>query len=168
MSESSGAIESTLQELRLFPPPPQFAQRARIRSREEYDTLYRESIDQPETFWGRMAAEVHWFKKWDKVLDWQSPYAKWFVGGKTNASHACLDAQIAQGRGDKRAIIFEAEPGDVRNITFSQLRDEVCRFANGLKTLGVKKGDRVTIYMPMVPEAAVAMLACARLARRTR
>jgi len=163
MSESSGAIESTLQEQRLFPPPPQFTERAHIRSREEYDTLYRESIDQPEAFWSRMAGEVHWFKKWDTVLDWNPPYAKWFVGGKVNASYACLDAQIAKGRGDKRAIVFEAEPGDVRHITFSQLRDQVCKFANGLKTLGVKRGDRVTIYMPMVPEAAVAMLACARL-----
>jgi acetyl-CoA synthetase len=163
MSESTGAIESTLQEQRLFAPPPKFTERARIRSRQEYDTLYRESIDQPEAFWSRMAEAVHWFKKWDKVLDWKSPYAKWFVGGKLNASYACLDAQIANGRGDKRAIVFEAEPGDVRHITFSQLRDQVCKLANGLKTLGVKRGDRVTIYMPMVPEAAVAMLACVRL-----
>jgi acetyl-CoA synthetase len=163
MSESSGAIESTLQEQRLFAPPPQFSENARIRSRQEYDTLYRESIDHPETFWGRMAEEIHWFQKWDKVLDWNPPFAKWFTGGKLNASYVCLDAQIAKGRGDKRAIVFEAEPGDVRHITFSQLRNQVCAFANGLKTLGVKRGDRVTIYMPMVPEAAVAMLACARL-----
>jgi acetyl-CoA synthetase len=163
MSESSGAIESTLQEQRLFAPPPQFSENARIRSRQEYDTLYRESIDHPETFWARMAEEVHWFQKWDKVLDWKPPFAQWFLGGKLNASYVCLDAQIAKGRGDKRAIVFEAEPGDVRHITFSQLRDQVCAFANGLKTLGVKRGDRVTIYMPMVPEAAVAMLACARL-----
>jgi acetyl-CoA synthetase len=163
MSESSGAIESTLQEQRLFAPPPQFSENARIRSRQEYDTLYRESIDHPETFWARMAEEVHWFQKWDKVLDWKPPFAQWFLGGKLNASYVCLDAQIAKGRGDKRAIVFEAEPGDVRHITFSQLRDQVCAFANGLKTLGVKRGDRVTIYMPMVPEAAVAMLACARI-----
>jgi acetyl-CoA synthetase len=163
MSESHGGIESSLQEQRLFPPPVEFADRAHIRSRAEYDALYRESIDHPETFWARMAESVHWFKRWDKVLEWNTPNAKWFVGAKTNVSYACLDAQIARGRGDKRAIIFEAEPGDVKNITFSALRDMVCKFANGLKTLGVKKGDRVTIYMPMVPEAAVAMLACARL-----
>jgi acetyl-CoA synthetase len=163
MSESSGAILSTLQEDRLFPPPVEFADRAHVRSRAEYDKLYRESIDHPDTFWARMAEAVHWFKRWDKVLDWNPPYAKWFVGGQLNVSYACLDAQIARGRGDKRAIVFEAEPGDVKNITFSALRDMVCKFANGLKTLGVKKGDRVTIYMPMVPEAAVAMLACARL-----
>jgi acetyl-CoA synthetase len=164
-------IESSLQETRLFPPPPEFSRRAHIKSREEYDKLYRESIDQPEQFWGRMAENIHWFKKWDKVLDWQHPYAKWFVGGKTNASYVCLDAQIDKGLGDKAAILWEGEPesgrpgsgGSVHRISYRQLRDDVCRFANGLKSLGVKKGDRVTIYMPMVPEAAVAMLACARL-----
>jgi acetyl-CoA synthetase len=163
MSESSGAIESTLHEERLFPPPEEFARRALLGSREEYDRLYRESIDHPERFWGRMAEEVHWLRKWDQVLDWKLPEAKWFVGGKLNASYACLDAQIDKGRGDKTAIIFESEPGEVMRITFNALREQVCRFANGLKKLGVKKGDRVTIYMPMVPEAAVAMLACARL-----
>ena len=163
MSESSGAIESTLHEERLFPPPGEFARRALIGSREEYDRLYRESIDQPEQFWGRMAEQVHWFRKWDRVLDWKLPDAKWFLGGKLNASYACLDAQIDKGRGDKTAIVFESEPGEVTRLTFSALREQVCRFANGLKKLGVKKGDRVTIYMPMVPEAAVAMLACARL-----
>jgi acetyl-CoA synthetase len=169
MSEQLQAIESTQQENRLFPPPPAFSKRAWIKSRDEYDRLYRESINDPDAFWSRIASELHWFKKWDKVSDWNLPYAKWFVGGKTNLSHNCLDYQIEQGRGDKTAILFEGEPlapdlnPEVRRITYSQLRDEVCRFANGLKKLGVKKGDRVTIYMPMVPEAAVAMLACARL-----
>jgi acetyl-CoA synthetase len=131
--------------------------------------MYRESIDQPEKFWDRIASELHWFKKWERVLEWKPPYAKWFVGAKTNISYNCLDAQIERGRGEKTAILWEAEPlnqsgqPEVRKISYRQLRDDVCRFANGLKKLGVKKGDRVTIYMPMVPEAAVAMLACARL-----
>jgi acetyl-CoA synthetase len=171
MADLSGGIESSLQESRVFPPPAEFSKRAHVKSRDEYDRLYRESIDQPEQFWSRAAQEIHWFKKWDKVLDWQPPYAKWFVGGKLNVSYACLDAQIDRGYGDKTAILWEGEPetgqpgsgGAIKHITYRQLRDDVCRFANGLKKLGVKKGDRITIYMPMVPEAAVAMLACARL-----
>jgi acetyl-CoA synthetase len=169
MSQSAESIESTLQEERLFPPPPQFAAKARIGSREEYEKLYRESIQEPEKFFARAAEQLHWFSKWSKVLDWKPPYAKWFVGGKLNVSSNCLDAQIARGRGDAPAIVWEAEPlldakgGEVKRLSFRQLHAEVCRFANGLKSLGVKKGDRITIYMPMVPEAAVAMLACARL-----
>jgi acetyl-CoA synthetase len=168
MSES--AISSTMQENRKFPPPESFAAQARVKSRAEYDTLYRQSIDQPEKFWTRIAGELSWFKPWDKVLDWKAPNAKWFVGATTNVAFNCLDRQIEQGRGDKTAILWEGEPestagggGEVRRISFRQLRDDVCRFANGLKKLGVKKGDRITIYMPQVPEAAVAMLACARL-----
>src|SRR5215213_2430570 len=171
MADNQGGIESSLQENRVFHPSREFAARAHIHSRAEYDRLYRESIDQPDAYWGRMAGELHWFKKWDKVLDWRPPHAKWFVGAKTNASYNCLDHQIELGRGDKAAILWEGEPesglpgsgGSVHRITYRQLRDDVCRFANGLKALGVKKGDRVTIYMPMVPEAVVAMLACARL-----
>ena len=169
MSESNTGIESSMQEHRIFPPPAGFAQKAWISSRTQYETLYRQSIDEPELFWGNAASELHWFEKWTKVLDWKAPYAKWFVGAKTNIAYNCLDHQIDQGRGNKTAILFEGEPihsdgrPQVRHITFSQLRDDVCRFANGLKKLGVKKGDRVTIYMPMIPEAAVAMLACARL-----
>ena len=165
----STGIESTMQENRVFPPAAAFSQKAWIKSMDEYQRLYRESIDKPEEFWGRVASELHWFKKWDQVLDWKLPFAKWFVGGKTNMSHNCLDHQIAQGRGDKTAILWEGEPLDpggkpeIRRITYEQLRDDVARFANGLKNLGVKRGDRVTIYMPMVPEAAVAMLACTRL-----
>jgi len=168
MSEQN--IESTMQERRVFPPNPAFAANAWIKSRQQYDQMYRESLDHPDQFWSRIASELHWFKKWDKVLEWNLPNAKWFVGGKTNVAFNCLDAQIAKGRGDKTAILWEAEPesapgkgGEVRRISYSQLRDDVCRFANGLKKLGVRKGTRVTIYMPMVPEAAVAMLACARL-----
>ena len=171
MADNQTAIESSLQENRVFPPPPEFSAKAHIKSREEYERLYRESIDDPEGYWGKVASELHWFKKWDRVLDWKAPYAKWFVGGKTNVAYNCLDRQIELGRGDKAAILWEGEPesgrpgsgGSVHRITYRTLRDDVCRFANGLKSLGVKKGDRVTIYMPMVPEAAVAMLACARL-----
>src|SRR5688572_31305360 len=169
MSQANAAIESTMQENRLFPPAAEFSAKAHIKSREQYDKLYRQSIDDPETFWSNAANELEWFRKWDKVLDWKLPYAKWFVGAKTNLSHNCLDAQIKKGRGDKTAILWEGEPlaashgPEIRRVTYKQLKDDVCRFANGLKKLGVKKGDRVTIYMPMVPEAAVAMLACARL-----
>ena len=167
---SAAAIESALQETRLFPPPQGFAQGAWIKSKEEYQRLYRESIEQPEQFWGKAAGELHWFKKWDRVLEWNVPNARWFVGAKTSLSYNCLDRQIDAGKGNKTAIIWEGEPeslpgkgGEIRKITYNQLRDDVSRFANGLKKLGVKKGDRVTIYMPLVPEAAVAMLACARI-----
>ena len=168
---SSGAIESTLVESRVFPPPPDFAARAHVKSMDEYRRLYRESIDHPEQFWSGLAGKLSWFTKWNTVLDWKPPHARWFVGGTLNVSYNCLDAQIAAGRGDKAAILWEGEPesgrpgsgGSVHRITFSQLKEQVCRFANALKELGVKKGDRVTIYMPMVPEAAVAMLACARI-----
>jgi acetyl-CoA synthetase len=169
MSESHSGIESTLVELRVFPPSAEFSAHAHIKSMEQYRQLYLQSIDQPEMFWGDVAENFHWFKRWDAVLKWESPDAQWFVGGKTNMAYNCLDHQIAQGRGSKTAILFEAEPlaadgsAQVRRITYQQLKDDVCRFANGLKKLGVKKGDRVTIYLPMVPEAAVAMLACARI-----
>ncbi|MDB5175087.1 MAG: Acetyl-coenzyme synthetase [Phycisphaerales bacterium] len=168
---SSGAIESSLQEQRVFPPPAEFSRTALVKSMDEYRQLYKRSIDDPSDFWGEMAEGLHWFKKWDAVLDWKPPYAKWFVGGKLNVSYNCLDLQIERGRGDKAAILWEGEPesgmpgsgGSVHRISFRQLKDQVCRFANGLKQVGVKKGDRVTIYMPMVAEAAVAMLACARI-----
>jgi acetyl-CoA synthetase len=170
MADAHTAIDSTMQEHRLFPPPPGFSSKAQIKSKDEYQRLYRESIDQSDNFWSRIAGELHWFKKWDRVLEWKTPFAKWFIGGKTNLAYNCLDRQIAAGRGEKIAILWEGEPeaspgkgGEVRKITYKQLHADVCRFANGLKKLGVKKGDRVTIYMPMVPEAAVAMLACARL-----
>jgi acetyl-CoA synthetase len=169
MSESNTGIESSWQETRLFQPPAQFAAGAHVKSMEQYQTMYRQSIDHPEVFWGDVAKNFHWFKKWDTVLNWESPNAQWFVGGKTNMAYNCLDHQIAQGRGNKTAILFEAEPMGAdgspatRAITYQQLKDEVCKFANGLKKLGVKKGDRVTIYLPMVPQAAVAMLACARI-----
>ncbi|HZL35026.1 MAG TPA: acetate--CoA ligase [Tepidisphaeraceae bacterium] len=168
---SSSDIESTLQESRVFPPPSEFSKAAHVKSLDEYRRLYRESVDDPAGFWAKQADALHWFRKWDTVLEWNSPHANWFVGGKLNAAYNCLEAQIAKGRGDKAAILWEGEPesgtagsgGSVHRISYHQLKDQVCRFSNALKNLGVKKGDRVTIYMPMVPEAAVAMLACARI-----
>ena len=155
-------IESHLDEQRVFPPSDEFKQRARISSMEEYERLYRESIDDPEGFWAKQAEELTWQQRWDQVLDWQPPFAKWFVGGKFNASENCLDRHLAE-RGDKKAIIWEGEPGDVRTMTYRELHREVCKFSNVLTSHGINKGDRVLIYMPMVPEAAVAMLACARI-----
>src|SRR3954465_3402677 len=142
----SDNIESTLEEKRVFPPPPDFAAKALVGSMAEYQRLYRESIDQPDPFWGRMAGELTWFKKWDRALEWNAPNAKWFVGGKTNLSYNCLDRIIAAGKGGKTAIIWEAEPlaasrnnePETRRITYQQLKDEVCKLANGLKKLGVK------------------------------
>jgi acetyl-CoA synthetase len=170
MDQPAANIHSSQKENRVFPPDPAFAAKAHLKTRAEYDRLYRQSIERPEEFWADVAKELHWFSPWSKVLQWELPYARWFVGGKTNLSYNCLDRHVAAGRGGKTAIVWEAEPetavgagGRIRKVTFGQLKDEVCRFANGLKKLGVKKGDRVTIYMPMVPEAAVAALACARL-----
>jgi acetyl-CoA synthetase len=140
--------------------------------------MYRQSIDRPEEFWSGIAQQLHWIRMWDKVLEWDTPNARWFVGGRLNVCYNCVDLQIDRGLGKKTAILWEAEPMhasdsprtsggepsvEVRDITYEQLHDDVCRFANGLRQLGVKKGDVVTIYMPMVPEAAVAMLACARI-----
>jgi acetyl-CoA synthetase len=161
---SDQSIQSTMQENRVFPPDPQLAAKAWIKSREQYDQMYRRSIEKPEEFWADAAGALHWFKKWDRVLQWNPPHAKWFIGGQTNIAFNCLDRQIAQGRGAKTAILWEEERDQsVRRVTFAQLKADVCRLANGLKKLGVAKGTRVTIYMPMIPEAAVAMLACARL-----
>jgi acetyl-CoA synthetase len=157
-------IESTLTERRLFAPPPEFAAQAHIKTMAEYETLYKESLASPDTFWPRMANELHWFKKWDTLLDWSNPpFAKWFVGGKINISYNCLDRHLDTHRKNKAAIIFEGEPGDRQVLTYAQLHREVCKFANVLKGQGVKSGDRVAIYMPMIPEAAVAMLACMRI-----
>ncbi len=167
---SSQAIESAQQENRIFPPPAQFTQQAHIKSMDEYQKLWRESIDQPDQFWGRAAGELKWVRKWDKVLEWNAPNAKWFTGAKTNLSLNCIDHQIELGHGDKVAILWEGEPetapgagGEIRKITYKQLGELVAQAANGFKTIGIRKGDRVTIYMPMVPEAVVAMLACARI-----
>jgi acetyl-CoA synthetase len=157
-------IESVLKETRSFPPPADFRARARLGDAEEYRRLYKESIDDPETFWGRIGRELPWLAPFQRVLDWsQKPFAKWYVGGKTNASFLCLDQHLAAGRGDKLALVWEGEPGDNERYTYAELHAEVCRLANALKARGIKKGDRVAIYMPMIPAIACAMLACARI-----
>jgi acetyl-CoA synthetase len=161
---SQETIESILQEKRLFYPPAEFTRDAQIQSLEKYQELYNQAVDDPEGFWAQLAEkELHWFQKWDKVLDWQPPFAKWFVNGKINISYNCLDRHLTTWRKNKAAIIWEGEPGDSRTLTYAQLHREVCQMANVMKQLGVKKGDRVGIYMPMIPEAAIAMLACARI-----
>jgi acetyl-CoA synthetase len=158
------AIESILQENRLFPPSAEFSQNATIKSFEEYQQLYAKAKADPQAFWAQLAEkELHWFEKWSEVLDWQPPFAKWFVNGKINICYNCIDRHLTTWRRNKAAIIWEGEPGDSRTITYEQLHREVCQFANALKELGVKKGDVVGIYMPMIPEAAIAMLACARI-----
>ncbi len=161
---SQPTIESILHEDRLFQPPAEFSQAAHIQSREQYQQLYDRAKANPEAFWAEWAEkELSWFQKWDTVLDWQPPFAKWFVGGKINISYNCLDRHLTTWRKNKAALIWEGEPGDSRTLTYAQLHREVCQFANALKSLGVQKGDRVGIYMPMIPEAAIAMLACARI-----
>lgn len=161
---SQPTIESILQENRLFAPTPEFSQNAHIKSLEEYKQLYEKAKANPEAFWAELAeTELHWFQKWDQVLDWQPPFAKWFVNGKINISYNCLDRHLTTWRKNKAALIWEGEPGDSRTLTYFQLHREVCQMANVLKQLGVKKGDRIGIYMPMIPEAAIAMLACARI-----
>ncbi|MGH9941651.1 MAG: acetate--CoA ligase [Pyrinomonadaceae bacterium] len=159
----SAAIESVLHETRLFPPSVEFSARAHISGATEYERIYAEAERDPEAFWAGIARELHWFKEWDQVLDWQPPHAKWFVGGKINISYNCLDRHLSNARKNKAALIWEGEPGEQRTLTYQQLHREVCRFANVLKSLGVKTGDRVALYMPLVPELAVAMLACARI-----
>jgi len=163
-------ITSVLNEERVFPPPKAFAQQAHVKSFAQYRALYNESIRQPEKFWGRVAREeLIWFKPWKKVLQWKLPNAKWFVGGQLNVSYNCLDRHLGTVTANKAALIWEGEPagpglpGEERTYTYKQLHREVCVFANVLKRNGLKKGDRVIIYLPMVPEAAIAMLACARI-----
>ncbi len=164
------SITSVLHEDRVFPPSEEFSGRAHVKSMREYRRLYKESIDDPEAFWGRMAEkELVWFKPWKQVLKWKVPDAKWFVGGKLNLSVNCLDRHLNTATANKAALVWEGEPagpgkfGEERTLTYQQLHREVCLFANVLKRNGIKKGDRVIIYLPMVPEAAIAMLACARI-----
>lgn len=157
-------IESVLQEDRKFEPSAEFIEKSNFKSLQEYQDLRQRSLEEPEKFWADLAeSQLHWFKQWEKVLDWQPPIAKWFVGGKLNISYNCLDRHLHSWRKNKAAIIWEGEPGDSRVITYAQLHREVCQFANALKQLGAGKGDRIAIYMPMIPEAAIAMLACARI-----
>jgi len=161
---SQPTIESILQENRTFAPPAELAANAEIKSLDEYQALYDRAAADPTAFWAELAeTELDWFQKWDTALDWQPPVAKWFVGGKMNLSYNCLDRHLTTWRKNKAALIWEGEPGDSRTLTYAQLHREVCQFANVLKSLGAKKGDIIGIYMPMIPEAAIAMLACARI-----
>ncbi len=161
----SNAIDHVLDETREFTPHPEFAQRAAITSEAEYEAMYRWSIEQPEAFWAEAAAELHWFRKWDRVLnDDNAPFYKWFEGGLTNISYNCLDRHLDGWRKNKAAIIWEGEPcGGRRILTYRELHRLVSKFANALRNLDVRKGDRVAIYLPMIPEPAIAMLACARI-----
>jgi acetyl-CoA synthetase len=152
-------IETLLNESRSFPPPEGFRKTAHVRDLTPYERAKKDR----EGYWADWARQLEWIKPWDRVLEWKPPHAKWFLGGKLNVSANCLDRHVNAGRGDKVALIWEGEPGEVRRITYRELLADVGKFANVLKSLGVKKGDRVAIYLPMVPEVAVAMLACARI-----
>jgi acetyl-CoA synthetase len=163
MTSPAGNITSVLQETRTFPPPPAFSAQAHVKTLAEYERLWQRAKDDPEGFWAEQAEGLAWVRKWDKVLVWEEPHAQWFVGGRLNVSANCLDRHLTGPRRNKAAIIWEGEPGDARVLTYQMLHREVCRFANVLKAQGVKPGDRVTIYMPMIPELPVAMLACARI-----
>src|SRR5438105_1773175 len=156
-------IESHLKEKRVFKPAKEFARKARIKNLAQYRRMYRESIRQPDKFWSREAKELSWQKRWRKVLEWKAPFAKWFIGGKLNLSENCLDRHLTTHRRNKAAILWEGEPGEKRTLTYQQLHCEVCRFANVLKRNKIGKGHRVIIYLPTIPEAAIAMLACARI-----
>ncbi len=162
MSDATG-IESILHESRMFQPPKEFSEAAYVKSFAEYEKLYAEAAADPEAFWAKRAEDIHWFKKWDTVLEWNEPFAKWFVGGKLNIAYNCLYRHLGTWRKNKAAIIWEGETGEIKTITYQQLHQEVSRFANVLKALGVETGDRIALYMPLVPALAVAMLACARI-----
>jgi acetyl-CoA synthetase len=159
MSMDTGALDDLLREDRRFPPPEDFARSAVVSDPEIYD---RASADR-ESYWADWAGKLDWFEPWETVLEWTPPHARWFTGGKLNVSYNCLDRHVEAGRGDRTALIWEGEPGDTKTFTYAELHAEVCRFANVLKGLGVGRGDRVTIYLPMIPEAAIAMLSCTRI-----
>ncbi|TWU46222.1 Acetyl-coenzyme A ligase [Rubripirellula tenax] len=164
MSDPSGQIDHVLIENRSFPPHPEFKKRAVISSDDQYEQLYARARDDRDGFWKEEANEhLHWFEPFGEVCQWKAPHAKWFVGGKTNASYNCLDRNIDAGRGDKLAIVWEGEPGDTRTLTYSELRTEVAKCAAALTQMGIGVGDVVSIYMPMTPELPIAMLACARI-----
>jgi acetyl-CoA synthetase len=163
MAAETTNITSVLKEGRSFPPPAEFSSRAHVKSLAEYEALWQKAKDDPEGFWGEQAQSLAWFKPWDRVLEWNEPHAKWFLGGQINASFNCIDRHLTTARRNKAALIWEGEPGDSRVLTYQMLHREVCKFSNVLKRQGIHKGDRVTLYMPMVPELAIAMLACARI-----
>src|SRR5258708_28902889 len=157
-------METMEDEGGVFPPLTEFGAQAHIKSMAELEALRAEASADPEKFWARFAeGELHWFRKWDTVLKWEPPHAEWFAGGKINISDNCLDRHLGTWRRNKAALIWEGEPGDTRTLTYQQLHSEVCRFANVLKKLGVQKGDRVALYLPLIPELAISMLACARI-----
>ncbi len=158
MSQAHESIENLSSEDRKFPPTPEFAALANAK-----EDLYELAEKDRLAFWDTQAKNLKWDAPWSKTLQWDAPYAQWFVGGKLNASVNALDRHVDQGLGDRVAFHFEGEPGDCRTITYSQLLTEVKKAANALTELGIKPGDRVAIYMPMIPEAAIAMLACARI-----
>ena len=160
MVQNTGGIDALLQEERSFPPPADFTAKANMADPD----IYAKAAADPEGFWAGLAEDLDWFQKWDTVLDWSdAPFAKWFIGGKLNVSYNCIDRHVNNGRRNKAAIVWEGEPGDWKVYTYGDLLREVCQFANGLKSLGIRKGDRVTIYLPMTPELPIAMLACARI-----
>ena len=160
----SDAIESVLQENRKFAPSPEFTAQANISSEEQYLEMWNRAKDDPSGFWGDLAREnLDWFTDFEKTLDGDMPETKWFTGGTTNACYNCVDRHLTTWRKNKAAIIWEGEPGDQRVLTYQDLHREVSKFGNVLKKLGVESGDRVTLYMPMIPELAIAMLACARI-----
>jgi acetyl-CoA synthetase len=156
-------ITSLLREERVFYPSEEVSSRAYVRSLAEYRQLWQEAYDDPAGFWARYASELHWFRPWDSVLEWEEPYARWFVGGLTNLCYNCVDRHLSTWRRNKTALIWVGEPGEERLLRYQDLYREVCRFASVLKKLGIGPGDRVSIYMPLVPEAVIAMLACARI-----
>ena len=159
MSKDAGTLDALLTEDRRFSPSEDFRTRAVVSDADIYE---RANTDR-ESYWVEWAEQLDWFRRWDSVLEWQPPHAKWFVGGKLNVAYNCLDRHLNSSRSDQAALIWEGEPGDTRTYTYAQLHDAVCRFSNALKNLGVTRGDRVTIYLPMIPEAAIAMLACVRI-----
>jgi acetyl-CoA synthetase len=158
-SSPEAALDDLLREDRRFPPPPGFRERALVSD----PAIYHEAEEDPEAFWARWAGELHWFTPWTNVLEWEPPRARWFSGGELNVAHNCLDRHLEGPRRNQAALIWEGEPGDTRTYTYWDLHRETSKFANALKGLGVEKGDRVAIYLPMIPEAAIAMLACARI-----
>ena len=159
------SIESMMAEKRVFRPPVELAAQAYIKTIDEYKEMYKKSIEDPENFWAEKAEELDWFKKWDKVLveDFANAKHEWFVGGKINVTYNCLDRHLTAFKKDKAALIWEGDIGDTLTLTYQQLHAEVCKFANVLKKHSVKKGDRVSIYLPMIPELAITMMACARI-----
>ena len=156
-------MDSLLRENRVFPPSKEFSAKAHIGSLEQYEAMYKRSIEDPNGFWAEAASELEWFQPWTEVQSGDISHAKWFVGGKLNLSHNCVDRHAKGARSNKVALLWEGEPGEVRRVTYHELHEQVQRFANALKSLGIKKGDRVAIYMGMCPELAMAMLACARI-----